>query len=550
MPIRENVTRKIQNAPSTPGVYTFRDGRGRPIYIGKARSLANRLRSYLQRALPEKTHAMLAAARDLDWIVFRSDFEAILAEASMIRRFRPRYNIALRDDKRHPMILLTNEPYPKLLKIRRPRPGRGRHYGPFPTQIVHHLLEIASREFHIRRCNGPLPKRNRPCIDYDLGRCEAPCVGLIGADRYAESVEKAARLLGGETQEIIEMLKSEMKAAADRRDYESAAELRDAIAGLRRLRDLRLKQAADRPERGDLDALGWSLDEGQAAVVLLRRRGGAVADSKVFLYDLPVETNTEEILLRTILEASEAGLLQAPLALAATQGEPKAPEELQRVWRKLTGRSSRIRIPRRGPDAALTRLAEQNAVEALRLARGERTEAARNAALKELVELLDLDRIPLEIEGIDIATMSGRDTVGALVHFRKGLPFKTRYRKYRIRGRQDSDVDAVEEVVARRCNAREPLPQILLIDGGVPQLHAAISSLSSAYSGPPTEAPVVLALAKREERIHTADGAVLELNRSSHALRLLQQVRDEAHRFGGQYHRWLRSRGSRGHEKR
>jgi excinuclease ABC subunit C len=532
--------------PSRPGVYFFRDGRKRPIYIGKAKSLADRLGSYRQKALPARTMAMLDAARGLDWIVLNSELEALLCEAALIRQYKPRYNVDLKDDKRYPMVLLTDEPFPKALKVRRAHRGAGRHFGPFSGLTANHLLEIVSRRFHIRRCGGPLPKRARPCIDFDIGRCDAPCVGKIPREEYGALVEDAARFLAGDVVSFIREFEAEMKFAASEHDFEKAAGLRDEVAALR---DMRAKQEAEKPGREDADAVTIAFSDEVAAGVVLARRNGVVMDRKSYVFDLPVETARDELLARTCLahyadhpppprilvedEPAEDTLRKALVALPAAAG--------------MAGRPARvaIRAPKRGADAALLRIARQNAVDVLELETRGRTHHLRNAALEELMNVLELERPPLAIEGVDIATFAGKDTVGALVRFRNALPRKTGYRLYRIRGRQDSDVDAIAEVLARRAAAKDPLPDLFLIDGGIGQLHAARDALLESSRKRPDELPPMISLEKREELVRTLEGELIRLERRSPALRLLQQVRDEAHRFGGNYHRKLRGKISK-----
>lgn len=520
--------------PLSPGVYIFRNGRGRPIYIGKAKSLADRLASYGQKALPAKTMMMLQTAKKLDWIVLNSELEALLTEAAMVRQYQPKYNIQLRDDKRFPMILLTDEPYPKALKVRRSRPGAGRHFGPYRGGTANHLLELISRRFKIRRCNGPLPKRERACIDYDIGRCDAPCVGYLDRESYGRLVEETAAFLGGDTRTIIRELKAEMEIAAGELEFEKAGALCDEVAALEALAE---KQVAERPERGDADALAVEQAEDYAVGIVLERRNGVVMECHRFLFDLPIEVDRDEIYRRMVIARYREEV--PPLEILLHEDE-NVVEQLQNIVRTLhSEKRIKVRVPKRGPDFSLAGLAGENARETFRLHSSDRLEKNRNEALAELVELLMLDETPISIEGVDISTMSGKDTVGASVHFRNGLPRKTHYRQYRIRGRQDSDVDAIEEVVRRRARSKEPLPDLLLIDGGMGQLHAAQKALEDEM---PKKYPTLISLAKKEELIMTTEGEVIRLARRSPALRLLQHVRDEAHRFGRKYHRQLRGK--------
>ncbi len=527
-----------KSAPDAPGVYIFRDGRGRPLYIGKAKRLSDRLSSYRQKALPQKTMAMLAAAKSLDWIVLKSEFEALLCEAAMVRQYMPRYNIDLRDDKRYPMILLTDEPFPKALKVRKPRRGQGRHFGPFPGLTCNNLLEILSRRFRIRRCPGPLPRRERACIDHDIGRCDAPCIRAITREGYQALVEDAARFLSGNIRDLVGEFETEMKQAALDREFEKAAALRDEIAAMK---DILARQDADRPTRGDADALAVAAAENVAVVVIVSRRKGAVNDCAQYVFDLPLETPAVEIARRAVLAhyadrtPPPVLCLPAALAVAAVDLDPRQVHPGARVA---------LKAPQRGDERAFQAIAEANAGEALRLVTADRSTTERNRALVELVDLLALARTPRTIEGYDNSTFAGKDTVAAGVRFADGLPRKSEYRLYRIRGRQDSDVDAMAEVMARRAKYPESLPDLILIDGGMGQLLAARDALASALAAtaPDVVLPPLVGLEKREELIRTLEGEIIRLPRTSPALKLLQQVRDEAHRFGKSYHAKLRGK--------
>lgn len=531
--------RLFANAPpEAPGVYIFRDGRGRPLYIGKAKRLADRLGSYRQKALPAKTMAMLSAAKSLDWIVLKSEFEALLCEAAMVRQYKPRYNVDLRDDKRYPMILLTDEPYPKALKVRRARRGQGRHFGPFPGLTCNNLLEILSRRFRIRRCPGPLPKRDRPCLDYDIGRCDAPCVAKITREGYRALVEDAALFLAGNIRDLVREFEVEMKQAAADREYEKAAGLRDEITAMRAILE---RQDAERPARDDADALAVAAAETVAVAVVVERRAGAISARERYVFDLPIETPPAEIARRAVLahytERTPPPLLCLPPAFAEdlTELDPRQVRPDARV---------ELRIPKRGDERAFLAIAQANADETLRLVTADRSTEERNRALLELVEVLGLEKTPRAIEGYDNSTFAGKDTVAAGVRFADGLPKKSEYRLYRIRGRQDSDVDAMAEVMTRRAKHPETLPDLVLIDGGMGQLMAARDALAAALAAtaPDVALPPMIGLEKREELIRTLEGELIRLPRNSPALRLLQQLRDEAHRFGKAYHTKLRTK--------
>jgi len=514
--------------PDSPGVYIFRDGKKRPIYIGKAKKLSDRLASYRQKALPEKTMAMLASARSVEWIVFKTELEALLAEASMIRRYKPKYNIVLRDDKRFPMLLITDEPFPKVIKVRRAKKGTGRHYGPFRGETADNLLEIISRRFKIRRCKGPLPKRNRACIDFELGRCDAPCVNNISKENYLKLVESAEKLLSGNSRSLARELEDEMKVASAQKEFELAASLRNSASALRSLSE---EQNVETPNKHDADAIAVLTNSNAAIAVFLSRRNGAVTDRNHYLFDIPLGFDDEEVYLQAV--ATHYGLHSLPRLLLI-----KSSLDEKKIITVLDAKNLEIKIPQKGDDAKFLELAFENARELLRISAGIHSDESRDRALSELANLLELSKPPFSIEAFDIATFSGRETVGASVRFHDALPWKQGYRQYRIRGRGDSDVDAIAETVSRRITSKLQLPDLILIDGGMGQLLAA----QKAFLNASASAPTLISLEKKEETIRTIDGEVIKLPRDSYALRLLQFLRDEAHRFAGKYHRILMSK--------
>ena len=523
--------------PTSAGVYIYRDGRKRPIYIGKAKNLSARINSYSQKALPDKTMAMLEAARTLDWIVFSSELEALLAEAAMVRQYKPKFNIALRDDKRFPSILITDEPFPKALKIRKPRPGRGRHFGPYRASTANFLLEIISRKFRLRRCSGPLPKRKRPCLDFDIKRCDGPCVEKISQAEYAKLVDGAVAMLSGKTRDLIRQLNKEMEYAAKELEFETAAALRDEVKALE---DLAEKQEAERPGRGEADAIAVSRTDEIAVGIVMERRDGVVLDCHRYIFDTPIDTSPTELVRKILLTHYEVASVPSHILLDIESVDSDEIAVIQEAL-KITNKQC-LKNPKRGPDRAFYKMAVENAVEEIRVQTTDRSTTLRNAALSGLAELLDLEGIPAAIEGYDISTMSGKDTVGACVRFNDGLPRKSFYRLYKIRGRKDSDVHAMNEVLSRRASSKDGYPDLILIDGGMGQLHAAWEGFVNNAVVSQDEMPIFVSLAKKEEKIFTMEGEVFDLDRASPVLRLLQQVRDESHRFVRNYHRKLRGK--------
>ena len=533
------VNAAIRTAPRAPGVYLFRGADGTPVYIGKAKDLRARLASYGGRDVPPKTRVMLRHAVSLEMIVAPNEAEALVLECALIKKHRPRYNVTLKDDKRYPYVVRTKDPFPQFFLTRRPDPRRGRIFGPFPDAgALRQALEVLSRLYRIRRCPGPLPKRDRPCLDAEIGRCDAPCVGRIDRAAYAEGVAAAERVLEGHTEDAQARLRSEMARASKEMDFETAAIRRDEVASLDTLGAKTLGTV--RSEGNDADVFVTASKHGHSvAVVLEIREGNLMGRRRMILAeaeDLSSGQRLTEAMKRFYADSDP------PARILVSE---KPAEDL----RPLLSRRTKVRIetPRRGLGARLLAMARENAEEYLRLLALESAHEAGAAGPGELARILGLGIIPDRIEAYDVATLQGGETVAARVSFAHGRLDKSGYRRYRIRtseiapGRPD-DFAAMREVFARRArSAREKgdeMPDLILVDGGAGQLSAAIEGLGGA-----TGETVVLALAKRFEEIRIAGRkGVIRLAPRNPARRLLQRLRDEAHRFAGRYHRELRKK--------
>lgn len=531
------VRETIRTAPRAPGVYLFRDAKGEPVYIGKAKDLAARLASYRGRDVGPKTRVMLRRATSLETIVAPNEAEALVLECALIKRHRPRYNVSLKDDKRYPYVVRTKDPFPQFFLTRRPDPRRGRIFGPFPDAgAVRRALEVLSRLYRIRRCPGPLPKRDRPCLDAEIGRCDAPCVGRIDRAAYAEGVAAATLLLEGKTNEAEALLRSEMARSAKEMDFETAALRRDEAAALATLGAKTLGTV--RSEGNDADVF---VTAGQGrhdvAVVLEIREGNLLGRRRMILVETEELTPSERL-----AEAMKRFYADTEPPARIFVFEAPAEDLLPFLSR---GGKVRVEIPRRGLGARLLAMARENAEEYLRLLSLEAAHEAGAAGPGELARILGLGIVPDRIEAYDVATLQGGETVAARVAFAHGKIDKSGYRRYRIRtpeivpGRPD-DFAAMREVFARRARAArekgDEMPDLLLVDGGAGQLSAALEGLGGAAGE-----TVVLALAKRFEEIRVAGRkGVIRLAPRNPARRLLQRMRDEAHRFAGRYHRELR----------
>jgi excinuclease ABC subunit C len=547
---------QIARLPQQPGVYLFLNASGDTLYVGKARVLRDRVRSYLAAAgTSPRLDALLAAASALEVIVTDSVVEALALENRLIKQRNPRFNVLLRDDKTYPYLQLTmTEPAPRLLVARRVERDGNVYAGPFmPAAVARRTMSLAHKLFGIRSCNEVIDgNRPRPCLEYDIGRCLAPCVAAIcSLDDYRHAAEQARLLIEGRQDELIEGLSEEMRDAAGAERFERAAHLRDAIRTIETLRDRH--NNVESPAMGDRDAFGLKLGSAGAVVQVFQMRRGRVCDR--------IELVTEA---RDLLSGSEIELLTA--AVQQFYGERAAPPEVHlpsaldedehttiEAWLSATaGRRVRLVTPQRGEKRGLVDLAARNAALAYQSHFGEGASTAYEA-LETLREVLHLPALPRRIECFDISTLQGRETVASLVVAVDGRMRRSDYRKFRIAGAGSSatpapgssmpdDFAAMREVVSRRHRRLlaqgGPFPDLILIDGGKGQLSAAYDALGELG----LERLVAVGLAKQEELLFARDRADgLALPPESPALRLVQRIRDEAHRFAVTFHRRARS---------
>ena len=534
------VLAKVPHLPETPGVYLWKDAEGKVLYVGKAKRLRSRVRSYFTVDPSEsvKTQALVRLIDDVDTIVVPDEAHALILENTLIKEHRPRFNIALRDDKSYPYIKVTvAEPFPRVIVTRRWVDDGSRYFGPYTdVGAMRRALNVVNRIFTVRSCHYDLPEDapERPCLDYHIGRCLAPCVGLQSAVAYRTMIDEVLLFLEGRTGEVIRRVRERMQNASDAMDYERAAELRDA---LRHLEQMEEPTVVLRVEGGDQDVVGFARDGNDACVVVLRIRSGKlVARDQRFLENVEGETDG------AILAAFLAGPYHITVDRAAELLTPLDFEDRPLLEELLKG--TRIRIPQRGPRRELLGLAEQNArhlLEEFKLASSEAEERATNPVY-ELQRELGMTRVPRSMVCFDISTNHGTDTVASCVWFENGRPRRAEYRKFRIRTVEGSDDFAsMREVVGRyfrrRVEEEKPLPDLVVVDGGRGQLSAAQQALSEI----PLELPLI-SLAKKDEEVFIPGRLEsLRLPRRSPALRLLQQARDEAHRFAITFNRTRRT---------
>jgi len=533
---------RIPHLPESPGVYLWKDADGTVLYVGKAKRLRSRVRSYvnLDRIESVKTYALMKAVAAVETIVVPSEAHALILEANLIKEYQPRFNISLRDDKSSPHIKVTvSEPFPRVYVTRRIVNDGSRYFGPYTDVAqMRRALNVVKRIFTVRSCNYDLPAvaPDRPCLDFHIGRCKAPCVLYQTQAEYRVMIEEVLLFLEGKTAEVRRRVRQRMDLAAESLDFERAAELRDALRHLERMEEPTVVQVV---EGGDRDVIGYARDGDDACVALMRIRSGRLLAR-------------EHQLLGNLSEEQDSAVLSAYLAGSYLQLEDRA-KELYAPFdfddRELIEQSlekTSVVVPQRGPKRELIDLAEQNARHLLEeaLLEGDETEERAADPVYELQRQLGLKTVPRAIVCFDISHAQGTDTVASCVWFQNGRPFRGEYRKFKVKTVEGvDDFASMREVVhryfRRRIDEGKRLPDLVMIDGGKGQLSAAQDAMAELQLA---ELPVI-SLAKREEEIFVPGRSEsLRLPRRSTALKLLQQARDEAHRFAITFQRLRRAK--------
>jgi len=527
---------KIAGFPESPGIYFFKNAAGGVVYIGKARRLRDRVRSYFQPSDDPKVAAILSETADVDYILTSTEREAAFLENNFIQQAQPKFNLRLKDDKSFPYLKLTvGDPYPGLYFCRKVVRDGSRTYGPFsPAREARRTIHLLAKSFGIRTCREPVFRgRKRPCLEYDLKLCAAPCVGLIRPAEYRARVRDARLLLEGRTAKLAEALRARMEKAAAKESFEAAAHWRDV---LKALDQVRIKPALISVRQEDQDVFGRTAGGGREAVyVFIMRRGKVVRSHEM---PRPAEPEEEEgRALAGAIRSFYAGGREIPPRILLPFA-PAGREDLEAELAGPDGPKPALVIPARGKDKALLEMARRNA---------ERVLAAADRSLAPLLELreaLGLSVMPSRIEGFDVSNTQGVETVASMVSFENGSARKDGYRKYKVRTIEGpNDVASLAEVVGRRYGRllleKSQLPDLVLVDGGKPQLRAAGRVLDGlGLGGLP-----LASLAKREEIVYTRSRpGGIRLPRTSAALQMLQQVRDEAHRFAVAFHRRRRAK--------
>ena len=536
---------KAEALPAQPGVYVFKDEAGQPIYVGKAKSLRHRVRSYFQdsRGGDEKRDRMLDVAHDLETILVDNEHEAMALENNLIKQYKPRYNILLRDDKSYPYIKLTvSERFPRVYVTRRVKKDGAVYYGPyFPANLAYRIVDFIHRQWLVPSCRVDLTRYHpRPCLQYYIKRCLGPCVeSLTTPERYAEAVRDARWLLEGRESELVRSLHGRMADASHKLEFEDAARYRDQIQTVEEVRE-RQKMAAHSGEEADI--LGFHQEGPLAAVNLFHLRGGRVLDRREFFWEDIGEFNPGEFF--------SSLLKQIYLDQQYLPGEIHAPvdfddrEILEELLSRKRGRPVHILTPRAGRKRALLELVARNAQHSFER-RFRILKPHAREALESLSEALDLSKPPNRIEAFDVSHTQGTDIVASMVVWEAGKMKKADYRKYIIKTvPQNDDFASMKEVVGRRYRRlqeeKKTFPDLVLIDGGVGQLHAAGAALEELGI---INQPLA-SIAKREEILYVQgrENEPVALDHHSPALHLIQQIRDEAHRFAVTFHRARRAK--------
>ena len=549
---------QLKRLPAKPGVYIFRDSRGQVLYVGKAKSLRPRVRSYFQ-ASADVRHAIAQLpdrVADIEVIVTGSEVEALHLEQNLVKRYRPPFNVRLRDDKSFPYIAVTVEDdFPRVM-FTRERHRRGvTYFGPYANaKKVRETLDVLNRVFQYRPCEGPKPGRHSgiPCLDYHIERCHAPCVDYISKEAYAEIIDGVINFLSGDTRTIERELERKMQAAAEAERFEEAARYRNRLFAVRRLSE---RQAVEKRSVGDVDVLGLAVDGDKAAVQIFPLRGGRMIDRYGFHLENVEGQETSALLEAFCVEYyGSAPSVPPQIVVPRDAGDFSALEEFLSERR---GSRVEVRAAERGEKRRLQELATQNARLALdsESYQTEQKRLRRVEALEELREALNLESLPLRIECFDISNIQATEPVGSMVVFQDATTKKAHYRKFAVRGLDgQDDFAAMAQVIERRfARMSDPadaeydegfasVPNLVVIDGGKGQLSAALAAMQR-FDLPRV---AVIALAKRAEEVFLPGRAdPVQLDPHSPGLQLLQRIRDEAHRFAVGFHRQRRDARAR-----
>lgn len=541
MAFSDSVLAKVSNLTTQPGVYLWKDDKGRIIYVGKAVNLRNRVKSYVRHDANRapKVAAMISHAVDLETIVVANEMEALILENNLIKKHHPRYNIMLRDDKTYPYIKVTiQEEYPRVYMTRRVLRDGARYFGPFADAgAVHCILKLMQRAYHIRSCRTM--QAGRPCLQYHLHHCDAPCVRYITKQEYGRRVSEVVSVLEGKNTDILRELQRNMEQAAEDMAFEKAAMYRDQIKAVKVIQE---QQYIVTQGGGDMDVIGFAGEAGQTCVQIYTIRRGKLMGRETFSLDNSTD-ETAEALTAAVLDQYYTEQVFVPEEIIVAAAGDIAEQEARLSAQK--GQRVKLIIPQRGVKKKLLTMAEDNAKVLLEQKRlqWQHDVDKTTGAVEALANILDLPQLPERMECFDISHTQGIETVASMVVFEHGRPAKNEYRRFKLKtvqGKPD-DFKSMAEIMERRYGEKEwPEPDLIVIDGGKGQLHAALPIIREAGCMAP-----VISLAKRIEEVFVeGQSDSIILSHHTPELQLLQAIRDEAHRFAITYHRKLRGKRS------
>jgi excinuclease ABC subunit C len=539
------ILEKIKNLKDEPGCYLWKDKKGDVIYVGKAIRLANRIRSYLNPNISDvKTRHLQLEIHDLDWIVTSNEVEALILESTLVKKYNPKFNVRLKDDKKFPYICVsTSEAYPMVFLSRRPRANGDRYFGPYTDgRSARDAIQILHKIFPIRKTKLKLPlaKPQRPCLNFHIGRCLGPCQGNVPEDTYNEMITRVIQFLEGKKDVLIDNLKKRMLEYSNKMEYETAAHYRDILSRVEKVRE---KQTVVNIEGGDEDILSFARRDNEGQVVLLEVRSGRLEGKKTFPFTGLIESSNKE-LLEAFLRDYYLSASFVPQYIYLPEDTKEGTDVLMSYFQEQLGFKPKIRVPTQGRKKSLIRLAEKNAV----LALSERLLATKlqdqTSALQELKDNLKLDVLPRVIECYDISHIQGFEPVASGVMFVDGIAYKPGYRHYQIKGHKGiNDPGMMHEVIGRRLqrllNEGDSLPDLIVIDGGPTQLNRACE-IAMVFEL--SNLPMIGLAKKREEIYFPGEKEPYTFPINSPGMRLLRRLRDEAHRFGVTYHRLRRNK--------
>ena len=555
MTTSERIDDRLKHLPASPGVYLMKDAKGNVIYVGKAVVLRNRVRSYFHspKGLTRKTRRLVLEIADIEVIQTATEAEAFILEESLIKRLQPHFNIRLRDDKRYPYLKITNEPFPRLMIVRRRKDDGARYFGPYTSsKAMRSTMKLTQKLFPIRTCTLKLPlnKPRRPCLDYHIGRCLAPCANLVSEEEYKVDVDQAAMLLEGRLTGLVKQMHEQMDHAAAGENFEQAARLRDQLVAVTHALE---RQSVSLSRAIDIDAIGLTVQGERACAEVFRIRDGRLSGRETFHLRTPEGSTMGEVLSAFLPQYyTAATVIPQEVLLPVTIDDA---DKISDWLTSLRARRVHVKLPQRGEKRHLVQMANENARYSLNREQKSATVRSKSSeTLSELAAALSLSSFPQRIEAYDISNTQGTEATGSMVVFENGRPRRDAYRRFKVHlDEGPNDYAMMAEVLRRRfrrglAEVNDPaitegkfsrLPDLLLIDGGKGQLHVAVNVLSELQ----LDEIEAIGLAKRHEEVfRPGESEPHILPQDSKALLLLRQIRDEAHRFAITYHRKLRGR--------